>query len=458
VTTETPDEILARARELALAVRSAGGRALVVGGWVRDELLGRDSKDLDLEVFGLPADPLRTLLDAFGRVDTVGESFTVFKLGAIDVSLPRRESKVGRGHKGFAIEGDPSLSIAEAARRRDFTVNAMSRDPITSELIDPFNGQDDLRERRLRMVDRRTFGEDSLRVLRGVQFAARFDLVMDEDTRAVCRSTPLDDLPAERIWGEIEKLLLQAERPSIGLRLAWDLDVVHRLLPELVALATCRQDPEWHPEGDVWTHTLMVVDEARRRIEGLERGPAVAMMLGAICHDLGKPETTIDSDGHVKSPGHEEAGVPLATRVLDRLNVQSLDGYDVRGAVLGLVAEHMRPNAFLKSPTPVSDSAFRRLAQRVDLELLARFAEADCRGRTGPFDCSGSAWFLDRARSLGVEHAPPAPFVLGRHLLELGVPPGPWMGEMLRSIYERQLDGDVTSLEEGLAFAKTLIN
>jgi tRNA nucleotidyltransferase (CCA-adding enzyme) len=458
VAAETSAEILDRARRLALAVRAGGGLALVVGGWVRDELLGRQSKDLDLEVFGIPADRLRTLLEPFGHVDTVGESFTVYKLGAIDVSLPRRESKTGRGHKGFRIEGDPSLSITEAARRRDFTVNAISRDPLTNELIDPFHGQRDLSDRRLRMVDRQTFGEDSLRVLRGVQFAARFDLVMDIETRDVCRATPLDDLPAERIWGEFEKLLLQAERPSVGLRLAWDLDVVSRLLPEFVPLAACRQDPEWHPEGDVWTHTLMVVDEARQRIDGLERGPAVAMMLAALCHDLGKPGTTVERDGHVKSPGHEDAGVPIAIRVLDRLNVRSLDGYDVRHAVLGLVAEHMRPNAFLKSATPVSDAAFRRLAQRVDLELLARFAEADCRGRTGSFDCSAGQWFLDRARSLGVEHAPPSPLVLGRHLLELGVQPGPRMGEILRAIYELQLDGEVTSVQEGLALARKMIS
>jgi len=441
---------------IANAVASAGGRALIVGGWVRDELLDRAPKDLDLEVFGIQADRLRPILDTFGRVDAVGESFTVYKVGGIDVSLPRRESKVGPGHKGFAVHGDPWLSYKEAARRRDFTINAISRDPLTGEILDPFEGQRDLAAGLLRMVDARTFAEDSLRVLRAVQFAARFNLTLDGDTARVCRDIPLDDLPPERIWGELEKLLLQAERPSTGLRLAWDLGVVEQLLPELRPLADCPQDPEWHPEGDVWTHTLLVVDEARRRVDGLARGPAVAMMLAALCHDLGKPQTTVYVEGHWRSPGHEAAGVPLATAVLDRLNVHSLDGYDVRRAALGRVAEHMRPGAFRKSPA-VGDGAFRRLALRVDLELLARFAEADCQGRSGLFDCSAMAWFLDRARALGVEHRPPAPLVLGRHLLQLGVEPGPGMGELLRRLYERQLDGEVSTLEEGLDAARQLL-
>jgi tRNA nucleotidyltransferase (CCA-adding enzyme) len=444
-------------RDLAAAIAATGGRALIVGGWVRDEILGRSPKDLDLEVFGLRADRLLSVLEAFGRVDTVGESFTVYKIGGVDVSLPRRESKVGRGHRGFVVEGDPDLSVVEAARRRDFTINAMSRDPLTDEIVDPFNGRRDLDERRLRMVDPRTFADDSLRVLRGLQFAARFELTIDEATAALCRSIPLDDLPAERIWGEVEKLLLLAERPSRGLRLAWDLDVVHRLFPEFVPLASCPQDAEWHPEGDVWTHTLMVVDEARRQMEGLSRGPACAIMLAALCHDLGKPATTAWREGRIRSPGHEDAGVPLATSVLDRLNVQTLDGYDVRAAVLGLVAEHMRPTAFRQSTIPPGDGAFRRLALRVDLELLARFAEADCRGRGGAFDCSASAWFLERARSLGVEHAPPAPLVLGRHILALGVAPGPRVGDILRQLYEKQLDGEIQTIDDGLAMARTLV-
>lgn len=443
---------------MALAVRDEGGRALVVGGWVRDALLGHPSKDVDLEVFGVPADRLLALVSAFGRVDTVGESFTVYKVAGIDVSLPRRESKTGRGHTGFTVRGDPSLSIEEAARRRDFTVNAISLDPLTGEILDPFHGQRDLEARILRVVDPATFGDDSLRVLRALQFAARFELELTKESRELCGAIPLDDLPSERIWGEMEKLLLLAQRPSIGLALALDLGVVDRLWPELKALVGCPQEPEWHPEGDVWVHTLMVVDEARKRIEGLDRGRAAAMMLGAITHDFGKPTTTAVIDGRVRSPGHEEAGVEPATRFLDRLNVHSLDGYDVRQAVLGLVAQHLKPSAFHKSATPVSDGAFRRLAQKIDLELLARFAMADCVGRTGAFDCSAIDWFLDRARALGVEHAAPAPLVMGRHLLELGVKPGPGMGELLAQIYDAQLDGTITTLSDGLAMAQTLMS
>ncbi len=447
---DVPEQALAIAR----AVRSAGGRAMVVGGWVRDAWLGTLSKDLDLEVFGIPAGELRPLLGAFGRVDAVGEAFTVYKVGDIDVALPRRESKIGRGHKGFVVEGDPALSFEDAARRRDFTINAISLDPLTGEVIDPFGGRDDLAARRLRVVDPVTFTDDSLRVLRALQLVARFSLEVDEPTRVLCASIPLDDLPAERIWGEMEKLLLRAERPSTGLALALDIGVVARLWPELHALVGCEQEPEWHPEGDVWVHTLMVVDEARGRISGMARGPALAMMLGAVCHDLGKPATTAVIDGRIRSPGHEEAGVGPATSLLDRLNVHSFDGFDVRHAVLGLVAHHLKPSAFRKSPTPVTDGAFRRLAEKVDLELLARFAKADCHGRRGHFDCSAMDWFLERARALGVEHRAPAPLLMGRHLMELGVEPGPGMGAILKAVYERQLDGEVTTLGEALAAAR----
>jgi tRNA nucleotidyltransferase (CCA-adding enzyme) len=445
---------LATARRLAYAVRDAGGRALVVGGWVRDRLLGREAKDIDLEVYGIDSTRLKRLLEGFGAVNAVGESFRVYKVAGLDVSIPRRESKTGRGHKGFDVSGDPTLSIEDAARRRDFTINAIAWDPLTETYRDSFGGRSDLQARVLRMVDPGTFADDSLRVLRALQFAARFDCTLERRTAELCAEISLDDLPAERIWGEVEKLLLQAERPSTGLALARSLGVVQRLWPELFALIDCPQDPDWHPEGDVWIHTLLVVDEARARIDGLDRGRQVAVMLGALMHDLGKPATTAFEDGRIRSRGHEAAGVAPATSLLDRLNVHTIDGFDVRREVLGMVAHHLAPGSWHKAPTPVGDSAFRRLAARVDLELLALVADADCHGRTGEFDCSASGWFVSRARELGVEHAAPAPFLMGRHLLELGMPPGPPMGALLKEVYERQLDGEVRSLEDALTLAR----
>jgi len=452
------------ARDIAVEVRARGGRALIVGGWVRDRLLGRRAKDLDLEVFGLPQDQLPALLSAFGRVEAVGQSFPVYKviretsghLDDIDVALPRRESKIGRGHKGFEVQGDPFMSIEDAARRRDFTINAIAWDPLNDEYLDPFHGRDDLARHLLRVVDPSTFGEDSLRVLRAVQFAARFEFALHDDTAALCRTIPLDDLPAERVWGELEKLLLQAERPSTGFALALDLGIIDQLLPEMRALLGCDQEPDWHPEGDVWTHTLMVIDKARELNADLDRPQLITVMLGAICHDLGKPATTAVIDGRIRSLNHEEAGVEPAARLLDRLNIYTIDGFDVRTQVLGLVAQHLKPGMFHKAPV-VTDGAFRRLAQKVDLELLARLARADCLGRSGGFDCSAMDWFIERARTLGVEHRPPQPLLMGRHLLALGLSPGPRIGEIIRQVYEKQLDGEITTVDQGIEEAKRLI-
>lgn len=445
------------ALEIARAVRERGGRALIVGGFVRDRLLGLVSTEADLEVFGIPEHELGALLDRIGRVETVGKQFAVYKIGPIDVSLPRRESKTGRGHRGFAVSGDPAMSIEEAARRRDFTINAISWDPLDEKYFDPFGGIADLERRVLRVVDPRTFPEDSLRVLRALQLAARFELTADPATVALCRQIPLDDLAPERIWGEFEKLLLRARRPSIGFALAREIGVTLRLLPEMHALIGCPQEPEWHPEGDVWVHTLLVIDTARGLNGDLDRPRLATVMLGAVCHDLGKPATTAVIDGRIRSLGHEEAGVAPAAALLDRLNVRSLDGFDVRAQVLGLTAHHLKPGAFYKARDEITSGAFRRLAQKVDLELLARLARADCLGRTGTFDCSAMDWFLERARALGVEHAPPRPILMGRHLIALGVPPGPGMGAILRQVYELQLDDVVTDLDSALAHARALL-
>ena len=445
------------AKQIAQTVRDAGGRALVVGGWVRDRLLGIDSKDIDMEVFGVPAGTLGPLLAGFGKVEPIGQSFPVYKIGTIDIGLPRRESKSGRGHKAFVVEGDPDMSLEDAARRRDFTINAISWDPLADTYEDPFEGRRDLDRKVLRVVDETTFADDSLRVLRALQFAARFELTLDENTRELCRAIRLDDLPPERVWGELEKLLLRAARPSIGFALALELGVVDQLFPELKTLVGCQQEPEWHPEGDVWVHTLMVIDQARRRIDDLDHADQLIVMLGAVTHDFGKPATTAWIDGRIRSLNHEEEGVAPATAFLDRLNIHTFDGNDVRTQVLGLVAHHLKPGMLYKVRETLTDGAFRRLAQKANLELLARLAKSDCLGRTGDFDCTAMDWFLERARALGVDRSPPRPLVLGRHLLDLGMKPGPDMGALLKQVYEKQLDGEIATTEEGIALAAQML-
>jgi len=373
-----PNKIL----QLCEAVLDAGGRALLVGGCVRDALMGTQPKDWDLEVYGIESARLREILDRFGNVNVVGEAFTVYKIGAdLDVSLPRRERKTGRGHRAFFIEGDPSMSLEEAATRRDFTINAILQDPLTGEIIDPFHGRKDIQDRILRAVSPATFGEDSLRVLRAAQFAARFEFQIDPETVDLCRMIDLSDLPSERIWGEIEKLLLRAQRPSIGLKWLRELHVVDQLFPEIKGLIDVPQDPEWHPEGDVFVHTLLVIDRALELIDDLSYAKQVTVMLASLCHDFGKPPTTEFVDGRLRSREHEEAGVEPTISLLNKLNVHTLDGYDVRGQVVALVRDHLKPGEFYKKRDEVGDGAFRRLARKCELDLLYRVAKADSLGR-----------------------------------------------------------------------------
>jgi tRNA nucleotidyltransferase (CCA-adding enzyme) len=451
-------------RGLVAALADAGGRPYVVGGAVRDALLGLEVGDYDLEVFGLEADRLKEVLASQGAVNAVGEAFTVFKVsglaglpGGVDVSLPRRDSKAGPGHRGIAVTGDPSLSLEAAARRRDFTVNALFFDPLRGEVIDPHGGRDDLERRVLRAVDAATFTEDPLRALRAVQLAARYELQVDEATARLCAAMPLGELPAERIFGEIEKLLLRARRPARGFALAREWGMLPAVAPELIPLADTPQDPRWHPEGDVWTHTLLALDQAAPLREGLERPRALSLMLAVVCHDLGKPATTIFERGHVRSPGHEEAGLEPTRALLDRWNVHTLLGYDVRAQVLGLVGNHLKPYQFYDDRERLSDGAVRRLARRCEPELLDRVSRADCLGRTGDFGTEAMDWFIERVRALDVARQPPPPILLGRHVLELGVEPGPEVGRIVRAVYERQLDGVVATLDEARAEARRLI-
>ncbi|MDT4951971.1 MAG: hypothetical protein QOJ02_109 [Acidobacteriota bacterium] len=452
--------------KLAQDVRAEGGRALLVGGCVRDFLMDGQPKDWDVEVYGIEPARLRELLEKFGRVDVVGEAFTVYKVGHdLDVSLPRRERKTGRGHRAFVVEGDPLMTIEEATRRRDFTINAILQDPLTDEIIDPYSGRDDLQNKILRAVSRDTFAEDSLRVLRAAQFAARFKFYIEPETVELCRSIDLTDLARERIWGEMEKLLLRSRRPSIGFRWLRRLGVFDQLFPELKALIGVPQEKEWHPEGDLETHTWLVVDRARELIDDLPYPKQVTVMLGALCHDFGKPATTKFEEGRIRSRGHEAAGVEPTESFLERLNVHTLDGYDVRSQVIALVRDHLKPGAFYKKQEEVGEGAFRRLARRCELELLYRVAKADSLGRNADwipreewFTAEAQDWFIARARELDVQERPPRPLLLGRHLLEMGLKPGPRIGEITRAVYEMQLDGRVRTLEEAQAAAQSIIS
>jgi tRNA nucleotidyltransferase (CCA-adding enzyme) len=452
-----------RVLEICRAVQRAGGRAYLVGGLIRDGILGvpAEARDYDLEVYGLDGAALRSLLERFGRVNAVGESFTVYKMGDIDVSIPRRDSKTGKGHKGFTVTGDPGMSVEEAARRRDFTINALLCDPLSGEVLDPHGGLEDLRARRLRAVDPATFVEDSLRVLRGMQFAARFELGIDEATMALCRRIPLDDLPSERIWGEFEKLLLRSKRPSIGLQAGLDLGVLDKLFPDLRALVGCPQEPSWHPEGDVWVHTLQAVDLAAGSLADLSYPRQVVVMLATLCHDLGKPATTKVIDGRIRSLDHEEQGIAPTQRVLDRLNIRTMEGYDVRRQVVAIVADHLKPGHFYRERDRIGDAAFRRLALKCELDLLYRVAKADSLGRKAPGipppDSDAQEWFLEKAQALGVKREGPKPLLMGRHLLELGLAPGPRVGEITERVYQLQLDGEVQTLDDALAAARKIL-
>jgi tRNA nucleotidyltransferase (CCA-adding enzyme) len=456
---------------IAQEIRAAGGRLVLVGGVVRDmvrvgeSMAGFNAKDIDCEVFGLLPDSLFRVLSLFGTVNAVGASFGVYKLSVggvdYDFSIPRRDSKRGEGHRGFDVVGDPDMSFTDAARRRDFTINAVSFDPLTREYIDPFNGRDDIKNGVLRVVDFDLFGDDSLRVLRAVQFVARFGYTVDPASFDLMRIISLKDLPAERVWVEFEKLL-KAPNPARGLELALELGVVKELWPELFALVGVQQDPEWHPEGDVWVHTLHVVMAARdlcNRATGQAYEKEVTVMLASLFHDLGKATTTELLDGRWRALGHEAAGVELALSMLQRLNVQTINNYNVRAQVLALVTDHLKPFELFKDQPKNIGRAFRRLSRKVDLALLADVAEADTVGRPPRKpNLEAVDWFKATTASLDLRDGPPPAILMGRHLIDLGLKPGPDFGPVLKQVYEMQLDGVVTTVDEAIQAAAFLID
>ncbi|MES2504409.1 MAG: HD domain-containing protein [Myxococcota bacterium] len=433
--------------DISSAISQAGGKPVLVGGCVRDRLMGRDSKDFDIEVYGLDLGSLESVLNQLGSVHAVGKSFGVFKLFNFDISLPRTENKQGAGHKGFVVQSDPSLTFEQASKRRDFTVNAMGIDLATGELLDPHGGQNDLKTLTLKHVSD-AFDEDPLRVLRACQFAARLEFSIHPDTLTKCHNLlpELKTLPKERIGEEFKKLLM-ANKPSIGLQALLDTRALG-LFPELEALIGCQQDPKWHPEGDVWIHTLMVVDQAARISDQL------LIRLGALCHDLGKPPTTKFEDGRWRSKNHEAAGVPPTQQFLQRLAIAQ----DLINEITPLVQDHLKPCQLYNVRDQVSDAAIKRLATRVNIENLCLVAEADFLGRTTEEALAGhdpsTAWLREQAARLAVTNKPLEALLQGRHLLDLGMHAGPAMGRLLKKAYEAQIEGEFETLEDALDWVK----
>ena len=440
-----------RLGDIARAVRDAGGRALFVGGQVRDRLLGRSSTDMDVEIFGLPLERVEAILASFGRTRTVGRSFGVVRIDGLDAdfSLPRRDNKTGPGHRGFEVEIAPDLDFPAAARRRDFRINSMGFDPLRGEVLDPYGGREDLVAGRLRVTDPSQFAEDPLRGLRAAQFAARFELEPDRELLTLAGRLDLAELAPERILGEFRKHLLLGVRPSIGFELLRTTGLV-RFFPEIEALVGVPQDPRWHPEGDVWRHTLLALDRAAEFRRGDEDDEA--LMFAVLCHDFGKPAVT----EALRSPGHDRAGVEPARRFLDRMRAPRR----LIDRVSALVREHLAPVQLVRNEA--GPKAYRRLARRLDaagadLDLLVRVATADQLGRTTEAAARGEfregAAFLERARAAMPGLAPAAPAVRGRHLIARGFEPGPEMGQMLAACREVQDETGWTDPERILARA-----
>jgi tRNA nucleotidyltransferase (CCA-adding enzyme) len=467
-------------------------RALIVGGFVRDTLLQKKPKDADIEVYGVDAGRLENLLDQLfpEQVLKTGKAFSVLKVNLgdgldLDVSIPRRDSKMPDNDevsddKNFIINGDPSMTIEEAARRRDFSFNAMAMDPLTGEVFDPFGGTEDLEKRQIRVTDEILFPEDALRVYRAVQFAARMNLTVEPKSfqfmKEMVDKDRLDRLKKERVLVELDKLLTKSEKPSVGFELARELGIIKKYYPEVHALIDLPQEKEWHPEGDVWIHTLMVVDEAAKIIhrEGsnFTKEEQMQIMMGALCHDLGKATTTEEIDGKIRSRGHEEAGVEPTEIMLERLKFGKKV---IEGAKVG-AAQHLKPGTlFREFQKGVLDekkykNAVRKLLKRthpISWKVLLAIAEADHRGRdipgvaTAPYEAGEFFAKMITENTLDVE--PTKELIQGRDVIatakKLGknLKPGKIFGELIHKVEEMRDNGDVATYDEAMVELEMLM-
>lgn len=401
-------------------------------------------------MFGLTPKRLERVLRPLGRIHRVGRAFPVLRIAGlgVEVALPRRESKTGPGHLGFAVTADPFLSFREAAGRRDLTLNSIGLDPLTGEILDPYDGARDLARRTMRATDPDRFPEDPLRGLRVAAFASRFGFSADEELLRLCAALDLSELSAERIHDELSKLLF-GTRPSLGMRLLAATGLI-RFFPEVDALRGVPQDPEWHPEGDVFEHTLLSLDHAAS-VPADDAEAQRIHLFGVLCHDFGKPQTTRRRAGRIRSRGHAAAGGPLARRFLERLRAPRA----VVDAVEALTRHHLAPAFY--PPQGAGRGAYRRLARELasagtDLEMLLRVSTSDRMGRTTAAARAGrfpeGQTFRERAEALGVLRGPPVDAVTGKHVLARNIPPGKTVGRILDRTRAIGDDGPETDPEQ----------
>jgi len=438
--------------EVARRVQEQGGNTYYVGGYVRDALLGQENKDVDIEVHGITPACLEEILDGLGHRIAIGESFGIFNLKgySLDIAMPRKEQLRGRGHKDFDILVDPFIGTQAAASRRDFTFNALMRHVLTGEIVDHFGGEADLEKGVLRHVNTQSFAEDPLRVLRAAQFAARFDFAVAEETIALCRRMDLTQLPRERIEGELKKALLKAEKPSVFFRVLRRMDQLDFWFPELKALIGVEQSPKYHAEGDVWNHTMLVLDEAAKLRDRVAE--PYWFMQAALTHDFGKAVCTELINGQLHAYEHEVKGLPLAKAFLRRITSETkLIGY-----VLNLTEHHMRPNTAAGAGSSVK-STNKMFDQAVDPMALVCIALADDRGRITSFPSVSHEDFLLERLAI-YRDLMARPYVMGRDLIQAGLKPGPEFTEILAYAHKLRLAGvdKESALKQTLAYGRKL--
>ena len=411
--------------KIARQVALSGGRTFYVGGLVRDRLLGIENKDIDIEIHGIPAEELKNILSGLGEVTVMGASFGIYGLRhyEVDIALPRMENAIGRGHKDFEVITDPFIGPEKAALRRDFTINAMMEDVLTGEILDFFGGREDLEKGIIRHVNAETFVEDPLRVLRAAQFASRFGFRIAEETISLGKTMDLSALSMERITGELEKALLKAGQPSVFFEELRRMEQLHTWFPEMEDLIGVAQPPSHHPEGDVWNHTMLVLNEAAglRALAGEPR----YFMYAALVHDFGKAVTTEIIDGKIHSYGHEEEGLPIVSRFISRLTSETA----LAKYVLNMTELHMKPNMLAAQNS--GRKAFMKLFDRsVCPEDLLLLAKADYLGRALP-DRNYPEESILREMLASYDDLMSRPYVQGRDLVAAGIRPGPLFKEAL---------------------------